>query len=152
MKRSLFILLCLLALLASACCKSKPVMEALAMQRLPASLEKAMLQDLSLPGGAEIISPETIYVCDSLCIIQFDAVAKDSLGQELRFPVRYALVRDGIMSAATGRPYYAESITGAPRMDSAENEEFKQYCRKEGTKMYEYYVSVGEYVDLEELR
>ncbi len=152
MKRSLFILLCLLALLASACCKSKPVMEALAMQRLPASLEKAMLQDLSLPGGAEIISPETIYVCDSLCIIQFDAVAKDSLGQELRFPVRYALVRDFIMSAATGEPYYAENIAGAPAMGAEEIEELKQYCKKEGAKMYSYYCSIADHVDLEELR
>ena len=144
-------LLCLLSLLACACSRH-PMMEKLAMQRLPKSLENAVLQELSIPGGAEISSLQTVYVCDSLCIILFEAVAKDPSGKELRFPVRYALVRDGIMSAATGRPYYAESITGAPRMDSAENEEFKQYCRKEGTKMYEYYVSVGEYVDLEELR
>lgn len=122
------------------------------MQRLPKCLEKAMQQELDIPGGAEISSPQTVYVCDSLCIIIFEAVAKDHSGQELRFPVRYALVRDGIMSAATGQPYYAESITGAPMMDSAENEEFKQYCRKEGAKMYDYYVSVGEHVDLEELR
>ena len=122
------------------------------MQRLPKSREKAVQQELALPGRAEISSPQTVYVCDSLCIIIFEAVAKDSSGQEFRFPVRYALVHDGIMSAATGQPYYAESITGAPRMDSKENEEFKQYCRKEGTKMYEYYVSVGEHIDLYELR
>ena len=74
------------------------------MQRLPKSLENAVLQELSIPGGAEISSLQTVYVCDSLCIILFEAVAKDPSGKELRFPVRYALVRDGIMSAATGRP------------------------------------------------
>ena len=151
MKRTRRILLCLLSMLVCAC-SSQPMMEKLAMQRLQKSLEKAMQQELALSGGAEIASPQTVYVCDSLCIIIFEAVAKDPAGQELRFPVRYALVRDGIMSAATGQPYYAESITGAPRMGSKESEEFKQYCRKEGTKMYDYYVSVGEHVDLEELR
>lgn len=151
MNRTRVILLCLLSMLACAC-SPQPMMEKLAMLRLPKCLEKAMQQELDIPGGAEISSPQTVYVCDSLCIIIFEAVAKDPSGKELRFPVRYALVRDGIMSAATGQPYYAESITGAPMMDSAENEEFKQYCRKEGTKMYDYYVSVGEHVDLEELR
>lgn len=152
MKQRLFFFLCVVAILAVSCNRSKPLMEIMAMQRIPASLEKAMLQDLSLAGGAEISSPETIYVCDSLCIIQFEAVAKDSLGQEFHFPVRYALVRDFIMSAATGKPYYAENISGAPSMGEDEIAELKQYCKKEGEKMYSYYSSIAEYVDLEELR
>ena len=57
------------------------------MARLPKALESAMEDQMSVKGGAQIQSPETIYDSDSLCIIHFQAVAKDPTGKDYSFPV-----------------------------------------------------------------
>lgn len=140
-----------LCLLTAVACKPTPTMESMAMKRLPKALEKAMEEQLSLSGGAQIVSPRTIYACDSLCMVQFEAVARDPSGQEFRFPVRYVLLQDRFMSAATGHPVYAESVAGSPTMDEEEVRELVRYCAEHGHEMYIHYAGIANPIDREDL-
>ena len=113
------------------------------MKRLPDALEKAMEDQMSVKGGARIQSPETIFDCDSLCIIHFQAVAKDPSGNEYSFPVRYVFLRDVFMSAAEGHPVYSEMVAGSPTMDRSEIEKLKEYCREHSDELYVYYAGAA---------
>ena len=146
--KKIFYLTTMLLVLA---CASTPELEKIAMRRMPKALEKAMEKELSLSGGAEIVSPETIYSCDSICMIHFEAVARDSLGEEFRFPVRYVLVHDLFMSAATGHPVYSEIVTGVSRMDREEINDLKQNCKENGNQLFEFYSGAADPISKDDL-
>lgn len=142
--------LILFALMASGCSRT-PGLERMAYERLPKVLERTMMEELSIPGGAEIISPMTLYSCDSLCIIQFKAVVKDPKYEGYSFPVRYAFVRDMVMSYANGHPVYAEKMTGCPDMTPKEMKEAKAKFKEKAQENYTYYASVSDFVPSEDL-
>lgn len=144
MLKNIPFIICLSALLLTASCSSSPEgLGDMAMKRLPDALEKAMEDQMSVKGGARIKSPEIIFDCDSLCIIHFQAVAKDPSGKEYSFPVRYVFVRDVFMSAAKGHPVYSEVVTGSPTMDRSEVEKLKEYCREHGNELYVHYAGAA---------
>ena len=99
MKRTLSMLF-LLALLQG--CSGTASLEEKAFSRIPKALEKAMEEELSMTGGGTVSSPEVLYSCDSLCIIQFKAVAKDPQWEEYSFPARYIMGQDMVLSHAYG--------------------------------------------------
>ena len=134
----------LAALILLASCSSSPEgLGKMAMKRLPDALEMAMEDQMSVKGGARIQSPEIIFDCDSLCIIHFQAVAKDPSGKEYSFPVRYVFVRDAFLSAAEGHPVYSELVTGSPTMDRSEVEKLKEYCREHSDELYVHYAGAA---------
>ena len=145
MNRISFLVVC--AALCMAGCASRPSLEKMALQRLPKALELAMQEEMSLPGGADIVSPRTIYACDSLCLIQCEAVARDSSGREFRFPVRYIFLEDVFMSSVKGHPVYAEMVTGCPRMSEEEMEMLRRKCVEDGDRMYVYYAGIADPID-----
>ena len=150
--KNILYVFCLSAMLVAASCSSSPKgLEDLAMERLPEALEKAMEDQMSVKGGARIQSPEIIFDCDSLCIIHFQAVAKDPSGNDYSFPVRYVFLRDVFMSAAMGHPVYSEMVTGSPTMDRAEVNKFKEYCRETSDKLYIYYAGVAKSIETDDL-
>ena len=138
-------------LLAAVSCSSGQGLEKLALKRMPKALEKAMEEQMYLSGGAKIKSIETIYDCDSLCIIHFQAVAKDPSGKEFSFPVRYIFVRDMFMSAAEGHPVYSEMVTGSPTMDREEVKKLKESCRENSDGLYVYYAGATTRIDSDDL-
>lgn len=143
--------LCLSALILAVSCSQEGGLEKIAMKRLPIALEKAMEDQMALKGGARIQSPETIFQCDSLCIIHFQAVANDSSGKEFSFPVRYVFLQDKFLSAASGHPVYSEMVTGSPTMDREEVEKLKEYCRENSDKLYVYYSGTATPIESEGL-
>ena len=149
MKR--IVLLPLILLLMALGCSTTPQLEKVAFARIPKALEKAMQEDLSLSGGAQIVSPEVLYSCDSLCIIQFKAVAKDSKGEGYSFPVRYVFVRDMVMSHAYGHPVYSEKISGAPEMTPEEIQKTKAEFQRDADKLYPYYSATATLISPEDL-
>ena len=142
---------CIAALILAASCLSGSGLEKMAMERIPTALEKAMEDQMGLKGGARIKTPETIYDCDSLCIIQFKAVADDPSGKEFSFPVRYIFLRDSFMSAAKGHPVYSEMVIGCPEMDREEVRKLKESCRETGSELYVYYAGAATPIDQEGL-
>ncbi len=60
MKRIVPLLSFALLALALACSSPTPELKDVAFARLPKALEQAMVEDLGLPGGAEIVSPEIL--------------------------------------------------------------------------------------------
>lgn len=149
MKRN--VLLPLVLLFIAIGCSTTPQLEKVAFSRIPKALEKAMQEDLSLPGGARIVSPEVLYSCDSLCIIQFKAVAKDPKEEGYSFPVRYVFVQDMVMSHAYGHPVYSEKISGAPEMTPEEIQQAKAEFQRDADKLYPYYSATSTLISPEDL-
>ena len=149
--RNILYSICLSALILAASCSKEGGLEKIAMKRLPIALEKAMEDQMSLKGGARIQSPETIFQCDSLCIIHFQAVANDPSGKEFSFPVRYVFLRDEFMSAAKGHPVYSEMVTGSPTMDREEVEKLKKYCQENSNSLYIYYAGTATPIESDSL-
>ena len=143
--------LCLAVLLLAASCSSRKGLEGMAMERLPKALGKAMEEQMSLKGGAKIQSPETIYDCDSLCMIQFQAVAKDPSGKDFSFPVRYIFLHDTFLSAAKGHPVFLEMVTGCPEINRKELKTLKESCHEKGNDLYVYYAGVASPINPEDL-
>ena len=140
MKRTLSMLF-LLVLLQG--CSGTASLEEKAFSRIPKALEKAMEEELSMTGGGTVSSPEVLYSCDSLCIIQFKAVAKDPQWEEYSFPARYIMGQDMVLSHAYGHPVYFEKLTGCPDLSPEEMEETKASLRKEGDALYTFYASTA---------
>jgi hypothetical protein len=134
-------MLFLLALLQG--CSGTASLEEKAFSRIPKALEKAMEEELSMTGGGTVSSPEVLYSCDSLCIIQFKAVAKDPQWEEYSFPARYIMGQDMVLSHAYGHPVYFEKLTGCPDLSPEEMEETKASLRKEGDALYTFYASTA---------
>lgn len=134
-------MLFLLALLQG--CSGTTSLEEKALSRIPKALEKAMEEELSMTGGGTVSSPEVLYSCDSLCIIQFKAVAKDPQWEEYSFPARYIMGQDMVLSHAYGHPVYFEKLTGCPDLSPEEMEETKASLRKEGDALYTFYASTA---------
>lgn len=134
-------MLFLLALLQG--CSGTASLEEKAFSRIPKALEKAMEEELSMTGGGTVSSPEVLYSCDSLCIIQFKAVAKDPQWEEYSFPARYIMGQDMVLSHAYGHPVYFEKLTGCPDLSPEEVEETKASLRKEGDALYTFYASTA---------
>lgn len=134
-------MLFLLALLQG--CSGTASLEEKAFLRIPKALEKAMEEELSMTGGGTVSSPEVLYSCDSLCIIQFKAVAKDPQWEEYSFPARYIMGQDMVLSHAYGHPVYFEKLTGCPDLSPEEMEETKANLRKEGDALYTFYASTA---------
>ena len=145
MKQKLYILIGLILIAAS--CASTPGLEKKAMARLPKALESAMEDQMSVKGGARIQSLETIYDSDSLCIIHFQAVARDPSGKDYDFPVRYVFLRDNFMSAAEGHPVYMDMVTGSPTMTPDEVDKLKESCAENSHDLYVYYAGVATPID-----
>ena len=143
--------LCSILVAFAACSKAPASLEELALSRLPKALEQAMTEELSVQGGADIVSPEIMYSCDSLCIIQFKAVAKAPHLEGYSFPARYVLVQDMVLSHAYGHPVYAEKLTGCPEMDEKEMEETKARFLKDAEKTYIFYAATANSIAPEDL-
>lgn len=150
MKRFLPLLSCALLALALGC-SSTPELEKKAFSRIPKVLERTMLEEMELSGGADIVSPIVLYSCDSLCIVQFKAVARNPEAQGYSFPARYFLVKDMVFSRAYGYPVYSEKMTGCPDLDEKEIQEIKAKFEKEGQQTYIYYSSTCNLIAPEDL-
>ena len=144
------LLSCVLLALALAC-SPQPELEKKAFSRLPKALETSMEEGMFLTGGADIVSPVVLYSCDSLCIIQFKAVAKNPEAQGYSFPARYILVRDMVFTRAYGHPVYSEKLTGCPDLNEEEIKEMKAKFKNEAQQTYIYYSSTANLIAPEDL-
>ena len=152
MKRKLLLKILAAVALATGCTQAQtPELEELAYKRLPKAVDKAMVEELSISGGAEIVSPVTLYSCDSLCIIQLTVSAKNPEYAGYRFPARYAFVKDMVMSYAYGTAIYSEKITGSPDLSEKKIEEIKEQFKRDADKLYVYYSAVATSVHIEDL-
>ena len=149
--RDIFYPFVFMVLFFAVSCSSGNGLEGMAMERLPKALEKAMEEQMSLKGGAQIQSPDIIYDSDSLCMIQFKAVAKDPSGKKFSFPVRYIYLRDVFMSAAKGHPIYLEMVTGCQTMNRKELKTLKESCREKSNELYIYYAGVATPINPEDI-
>ncbi len=151
MKRIIPLLSVALLALALACSSPTPELKDVAFARLPKALEQAMVEDLGLQGGAEIVSPEILYSCDSLCIIHCTAVAKAPKADGYSFPVRYVFLQDMVLSHAYGHPVYAEKLSGSPEMTPEDIQKTKADYQRDAQKAYAYYSSTATLIDQEDL-
>ena len=132
----------ILALMLPVACQRRTGLEKMAMNRLPVALDKAVREQLPYTD-VRVEKPFTLYDCDSLCVIQCEAIAKDPRGEEVRFPVRYAFLLDVVMSAAHGHRIYCESVTGSAVLDEDELQKTVEMMAGKGSETYYYYVAAS---------
>ena len=149
--RNTFYLFCFTALLLAASCSSRNGIERMAMERLPIALEKALGEKSTIKQGARIQSPETLYKCDSLCIILFKAVGKDPDGNKVSIPVRYVYLCDVVLSAVKGHPVYSELVNVGQNTNRQGIRDLKKTYRDSADDLYLHYVGIATPIDSESI-
>ena len=83
---------------------------------------------------------ESVYDCDSICVIQCKAFAKDENGEYHGDTIRYFFVKDTFMTNATGTPVYGDLVMGGQYLDRKGKKSFCKTMRTGGTEKYLYYL------------
>jgi len=151
--RRFFLILTSLFLLLFQSCDSTPSLEKMAMKRLHAAIAAELEDKFSYAGDVEILSPEVVYSCDSMCVIVFDAGVTDpESGKQVSLPAKYVLLRDVVMSAAYGHPYYAELISGRLGTKEEELKRLRKEYSKSGQEAYITLCAKANHIDEKLLR
>lgn len=140
------ILSAITAILLLSCSRSG--LAPIAKEYLPARLNEAMAEYMETVGEPRVDNMKVIYDCDSLCIIQGHASAKDAAGKDRDDTFRYIFVKDPFMTAMTGKPVYYDAVQGSKLLSGKELEEFRQKLRDGGSKTFNQYLAMGEPVSL----
>lgn len=141
--KSFFIFFIFSTLLLSSC-SDESALAPLARKHFPGILERDMKEQLGTVGKPEMKNIETVYDCDSICVIQAKVSGRDRSGNIKRETVRYIFVLDTYISRATGNPVYYHILQGAAYLDSEGKNEFCRRMREEEDIMYPYYLKIAE--------
>lgn len=144
MKKAIFILAGLLLLIS--CARNGSLVD-VAIKRLPVSLDLAMREQMGTVDTPEIKDVKVIYDCDSLCVVQCRAGAKDMYGEIRSETVRYFFVKDVYMTRGTGVPSYGDLVVGGKYLKGKEIREFQKSMRDKAGETYIYYLSASRSVD-----
>lgn len=144
MKKAMMIMAALMLL---AACSHGGSLAKVAVKRLPVSLDLAMREQMETVESPKIKNVKVIYDCDSLCVVQCKAGAKDVYGETRSETVRYFFVKDMFMSRATGVPSYGDLVVGGKYLKGKEIREFQKSMRDKAGETYIYYLSASRSVD-----
>jgi len=138
MKKFLFVLFVISAL---TCCGRKSAdLKEMALKQLPISLDSAMREYMQTVEKPVIKDIETIYDCDSMCVLQCKAYARDADGQYRSETIRYFFIKDTFVSGATGVPSYGDFVLGGKYLDKKGIAAFRKSMKDGGTEKYNYYL------------
>lgn len=146
--KKLITALLLLSTTLTISCRRESSLAKIATAQLPVSLEREMAEILDAVGEPRIEDLTIVYDCDSLCILQCKAYAKDRSGRDLYDTIRYIFVQDRYMSWATGRPVYHESLTGGKFLSDKEIKEFRKETEENAAARYNYYLGISQLVEI----
>ena len=144
MKKAMIIMAALMLL---AACSRNGSLADVAVKRLPASLDLAMREQMGTVERPKIKDVKVIYDCDSICVVQCKAGAKDVYGKTRNETVRYFFVKDMFMSRATGVPTYGDLVVGGKYLKGKEISEFRKEMTDKAKGAYMYYLSASRSVD-----
>ena len=127
----------IVTVLSALACQSRSALGKMAVSRIQKVVEREFSEKMGIDGGLEIKDVESVYDCDSLCMVQCMAVYADSAGTKTLFPLRYVLVRDVFMSMATGRPVYNEGLYFSEILSKEQMKAKRREIEEHGSKTYE---------------
>lgn len=137
------LLLALSVLLAVACGRNSGSLYDIALEQMPISVERGMRDYMSVVEKPVISDIELVYDCDSICVIQCKAFAKNEDGEYLGDTVRYYFVKDNFMTRAKGSPVYGDLVMGAEYLDRKGRKSFCRSMKAGGTERYLYYLGMA---------
>jgi len=139
MKKFTFIIISILCLTSS--CSNKAGLAPIAENNLPDLLDTEMRDYMGTVEKPVIKDLVVVFDCDSLCILQCHASAKDANGSTQSESIRYAFVKDTFLSACNGKDVYCHLVQGATYLDKKGIEEFHKKMKDYPQQMYTYYLS-----------
>ena len=133
MKRSI-IAFAILALVCLSCRPKVPFLESRARQQLPVTIE----YDLNRLKDKMIQDLKTVYVNDSICLLQFHLQYKNGSGDIQVQDVRYTYLIDFVMSHYSGEIVYKELMEFMTCMPDEYIKKNWQYVDATGESVYSY--------------
>ena len=136
MKKLLIVLL--FPLLALSCAKSHPLEDR-------AKKQIALSTDLYLEGyfprneGWSMEGLETVYVNDSICVLQCTVRLRDSLSRPVVRDYRYVYLLDMELSRAVRKPVFTESYYNVLCLSEAEIQDLRRDVARTGENVYDYF-------------
>lgn len=148
MKKTILLLTLTLSMLSSCVREHKIV--SVAKENLPAVLDREMQFYMGTVEKPDIKDIMPVYSCDSICVLQCRASAKDAEGEIKSETIRYIFVRDNFLSACNGKECYGHKVMGAPYLDKEGIKEFCDKMEEHAQELYLYYISSSEPVSTTE--
>lgn len=133
MKTKIFVFV-ILALSFMSCRSKMHFLENRARQQLPVSIEF----DLNNLEGKEIHDLKTVYVNDSICLLQFHLQYKDESDNICIQDMRYTYVIDFMMSHYSGKAVYKELMEFMTCMPDEYIKEKRKIADQTGESVYNY--------------
>lgn len=142
MKKSILILTLTLSMLSSCVREQKIV--SVAKENLPAVLDREMQFYMGTVEKPYIKDLMEVYSCDSICVLQCRASAKDAEGEIKSETIRYIFVKDNFLSACNGKDTYGHKVTGAPYLDHKGIKDFCTNLEEHAQESYIYFIASSE--------
>lgn len=124
----------ILALACISCSTREPFLETRAKQQLPVSIE----HDLNNFEAKEIQDLQTVYVNDSICMLQCRLKITDKSGKTDYMDLRYTYLIDFMESHFKGKAIYKENFEFITRLPDEYIKKSKQEVRKRKESVYKY--------------
>ncbi len=133
MKRQIAFLIAGLALLS---CTRQYAIEERAVRQMERSLPSALTSYCAGPHSWRIEDLKTVYVNDSICLLQFSARFRDSADVKYVKDLRYIYLLDMLESRFAGRPVYKEEFRNILCMPDDLILELQKKVRESGENVY----------------
>ncbi|MCF0173455.1 MAG: hypothetical protein HUJ91_07005 [Bacteroidales bacterium] len=146
MKKTIATALLLLSVFCS--CSRAGGLAPTAKSYLPQLVDREMKEYLKTVDTPDIKDVEVVYDCDSICVLQCRASAKDAAGNVLKETIRYFFIKDKFMSACKGVDCFYHSLTGADFLDENGIEEFCTMMKENSSESFLLYLSRSEPINL----
>lgn len=143
--RYALLLLAVPAILLS--CQKRYKIEELARGQIYPSLQKELLE--FTPSARDIRMEElnTVYVNDSICILQLMAIYDTDTGERHIDQLQYVFYYDRLLSMYNGKNMFKEEFRLVPCMTEKELKESKKNVRKTGEVVYDTFSGHGTVVN-----
>lgn len=138
MNKISYSILTLIAVVAiCSCARKSNYLEERAMKQLPISTPDQLTQFCLKPNVTRYEDIKTVYLNDSICLIQFSVRFVDELNNKYVKDFRYAYALDIISSYIAGEARYAEGFLNTLCMPDALIKDLQKQVKEKGENVYD---------------
>lgn len=135
MKSDVVVLLTVFLLGICGCSRHYSI-EDRARSQVPVTLAYNYMTDQASRTDMSIDNLETVYVNDSICILQCNMFFKED-GDKIRLDIRYIYLLDMMQSRMAGRPVFSECVKLVPCMPKDRIRQGRRDVKFESESVYE---------------
>lgn len=107
-----------------------------ALQQLPVSLKDHITEFVPGYSDLSVQNLKTVYENDSICLLQFTAVYKDTTGVDNTIDLRYIYLYDDVVSMMNGKMTFNEAFSQIPCMPDELIKKNQETVRKNKESVY----------------